>query len=173
MYFGGNLKIKRKVSPVIIQSSSNSFLSAVKKEISHFSLISTWFELMFSVRWFEFSNRADKLIGHLSCPHVFLLRQKSRSYIIMFSFVSDPCQGSGCKDRPYSLGCQNIDGKAVCICPMHCPETPSYVCGSDGFQYESECMLKRSSCLLNKTISVAYTGECSKLTSLINTIRDR
>lgn len=53
---------------------------------------------------------------------------------------------------------------AYCVtCNRICPEvTPpeQYLCGNDGIIYASACHLRRATCLLGRSIGVAYEGKC-------------
>lgn len=53
---------------------------------------------------------------------------------------------------------------AYCVtCNRICPEVMSpdqYLCGNDGIVYASACHLRRATCLLGRSIGVAYEGKC-------------
>ena len=53
---------------------------------------------------------------------------------------------------------------AYCVtCNRICPEVTSpeqYLCGNDGITYASACHLRRATCLLGRSIGVAYEGKC-------------
>ncbi len=53
---------------------------------------------------------------------------------------------------------------AYCVtCNRICPEVTSpdqYLCGNDGIVYASACHLRRATCLLGRSIGVAYEGKC-------------
>lgn len=53
---------------------------------------------------------------------------------------------------------------AYCVtCNRICPELTSpeqYLCGNDGIMYASACHLRRATCLLGRSIGVAYEGKC-------------
>lgn len=53
---------------------------------------------------------------------------------------------------------------AYCVtCNRICPEVMSpeqYLCGNDGIIYASACHLRRATCLLGRSIGVAYEGKC-------------
>lgn len=53
---------------------------------------------------------------------------------------------------------------AYCVtCNRICPEVTSpeqYLCGNDGIIYASACHLRRATCLLGRSIGVAYEGKC-------------
>ncbi|TWW60327.1 Follistatin-A [Takifugu flavidus] len=58
---------------------------------------------------------------------------------------------------------------AYCVtCNRICPEVTSpehYLCGNDGIIYASACHLRRATCLLGRSIGVAYEGKCIKAKS--------
>ncbi|KAK2911842.1 hypothetical protein Q8A67_003975 [Cirrhinus molitorella] len=58
---------------------------------------------------------------------------------------------------------------AYCVtCNRICPEVTSpdqYLCGNDGIVYASACHLRRATCLLGRSIGVAYEGKCIKAKS--------
>lgn len=53
---------------------------------------------------------------------------------------------------------------AYCVtCNRLCPEMISpeqYLCGNDGIVYASACHLRRATCILGRSIGVAYEGKC-------------
>ncbi|CAG08591.1 unnamed protein product [Tetraodon nigroviridis] len=55
---------------------------------------------------------------------------------------------------------------AYCVtCNRICPEVTSpeqHLCGNDGIVYASACHLRRATCLLGRSIGVAYEGKCIK-----------
>ncbi|KAM8961137.1 follistatin [Pelodytes ibericus] len=58
---------------------------------------------------------------------------------------------------------------AYCVtCNRICPEPTSpeqYLCGNDGITYPSACHLRKATCLLGKSIGLAYEGKCIKAKS--------
>ena len=63
----------------------------------------------------------------------------------------------------YGAICQDLQGQAVCVCPMDCPvsaSTDQTVCGSDGVSYGSECDLRLAACRKQAIISLSYEGSC-------------
>ena len=71
-----------------------------------------------------------------------------------------------CSDLTCRFGaiCQDLQGQAVCVCPMDCPVTSSAeqtVCGSDGVSYGSECDLRLAACRKQVSVIMAYEGPCS------------
>ncbi|XP_039725860.1 follistatin isoform X2 [Pteropus medius] len=53
---------------------------------------------------------------------------------------------------------------AYCVtCNRICPEPTSsdqYLCGNDGVTYSSACHLRKATCLLGRSIGLAYEGKC-------------
>lgn len=53
---------------------------------------------------------------------------------------------------------------AFCVtCNRLCPEASlpeQYLCGNDGIVYASACHLRRATCILGRSIGVAYEGKC-------------
>ena len=53
---------------------------------------------------------------------------------------------------------------AYCVtCNRICPEPTSpemYLCGNDGVTYASACHLRKATCLLGRSIGLAYEGKC-------------
>uniref|UniRef100_A0A0P5E0C2 Agrin n=2 Tax=Daphnia magna TaxID=35525 RepID=A0A0P5E0C2_9CRUS len=77
-----------------------------------------------------------------------------------------------CSDLTCRFGaiCQDLQGQAVCVCPMDCPVASSAeqtVCGSDGVSYGSECDLRLAACRKQLNVVMAYEGPCSD--DIINT----
>lgn len=71
-----------------------------------------------------------------------------------------------CTDLTCRFGaiCQDLQGQAVCVCPMDCPVASSAeqtVCGSDGVSYGSECDLRLAACRKQLNVAMAYEGPCS------------
>ncbi|XP_041884302.1 follistatin [Corvus kubaryi] len=58
---------------------------------------------------------------------------------------------------------------AYCVtCKRICPEPTSpeqYLCGNDGITYASACHLRKATCLLGRSIGLAYEGKCIKAKS--------
>lgn len=87
-------------------------------------------------------------------------------FLITFSsnvFVStETCRDVLC---PGSSTCVvDQTNNAYCVtCNRICPEVTSpeqYLCGNDGIIYASACHLRRATCLLGRSIGVAYEGKC-------------
>ncbi|XP_064798198.1 follistatin-A-like isoform X2 [Oncorhynchus masou masou] len=72
------------------------------------------------------------------------------------------CHGVRC---PGSASCVvDQTNNAYCVtCNHQCPEVTSpdqYLCGNDGVVYASSCHLRRATCILGRSIGVAYEGKC-------------
>ena len=66
------------------------------------------------------------------------------------------CSGD-CSNRE----CVFVDGEQVCTCMMcPAPQPNQLVCGTDGRNYPSECILARSNCEFDTQIEVAHNGPC-------------
>lgn len=51
--------------------------------------------------------------------------------------------------------------KAMCECNTECPSDGVPVCGTDGRDYDNECLLLYTQCIQrNVSLSVAYIGQC-------------
>ncbi|CAG7734118.1 unnamed protein product, partial [Allacma fusca] len=72
--------------------------------------------------------------------------------------------GRSCAEISCNFGadCEQDGGRAGCICNIQCPDLPENeeVCSSDGFTYESECLVGRQSCRSQKSIFVVHKGPC-------------
>ncbi|XP_054168676.1 agrin-like isoform X2 [Oppia nitens] len=106
------------------------------------------------------------------CPEGMILAtdgctDASLTRTITGSCVDVKCHfGAICKTRP---------GKGVqCVCDIKCPNDDkhkiTFVCGSDGNTYGSECQLKLFSCRYQKRINLKHEGQCKDgLTELVTT----
>ena len=80
---------------------------------------------------------------------------------LMLENESRHCTDLTCR---YGAICQDLQGQAVCVCPMDCPVASSAeqtVCGSDGVSYGSECDLRLAMCRKQIPLVLAYEGPCS------------
>lgn len=48
-----------------------------------------------------------------------------------------------------------------CLCDFDCPESGDYICGGDQQTYVNQCALQKESCRLQRSIPVAYRGQCT------------
>ena len=81
--------------------------------------------------------------------------------VCVFPFT-ETCHGVRC---PGSASCVvDQTNNAYCVaCNHQCPEVKSpdqYLCGNDGVVYASACHLRRATCILGRSIGVAYEGKC-------------
>lgn len=77
-------------------------------------------------------------------------------------FISETCRDVLC---PGSSTCVvDQTNNAYCVtCNQICPEPTSpeqYLCGNDGITYASACHLRKATCLLGRSIGLAYEGKC-------------
>lgn len=77
-------------------------------------------------------------------------------------FISETCRDVLC---PGSSTCVvDQTNNAYCVtCNRICPEPTSpeqYLCGNDGITYASACHLRKATCLLGRSIGLAYEGKC-------------
>lgn len=82
--------------------------------------------------------------------------------IIPLCFVTETCNDVQC---PGGLSCVvDQNNNAYCVtCERVCPEVTSpeqYLCGNDGTVYASACHLRRATCILGRSIGIAYEGKC-------------
>ncbi|KAG8316609.1 hypothetical protein J6590_046655 [Homalodisca vitripennis] len=70
----------------------------------------------------------------------------------------NPCKGVECS---FGEECTiSKFGIAQCECTTSCEPVVRQVCGSDGKTYDSECHLRKASCLDRADLSVEYNGPC-------------
>ena len=77
----------------------------------------------------------------------------------MFSFPV-PCEILNCKN--YAICKTAANQQPRCECPT-CPKDKEPVCGSDGKTYDSECEMRRASCLTTRPLSVKSKGKCGRV----------
>ena len=46
-------------------------------------------------------------------------------------------------------------------CPDKCPDDEALVCGTDGVEYQNECLLKHASCEKDIEIQIERDGPCN------------
>ncbi|KAA0703761.1 Follistatin-A [Triplophysa tibetana] len=95
-----------------------------------------------------------------------LLRAKCKKHPDLTVQYQGKCKKS-CNDVrcPGSSTCVlDQTNNAYCVtCNRLCPEVISpeqYLCGNDGIVYPSACHLRRATCILGRSIGVAYEGKC-------------
>ncbi|MGH0172773.1 UNVERIFIED_CONTAM: hypothetical protein FKN15_070814 [Acipenser sinensis] len=106
------------------------------------------------------TNNAYCVTCNRICPEPTLPEQ-------LFFFLSETCRDVLC---PGSSTCVvDQTNNAYCVtCNRICPEPTlpeQYLCGNDGIIYSSACHLRRATCLLGRSIGVAYEGKCIKAKS--------
>lgn len=82
----------------------------------------------------------------------------------MFSlpFISETCRDVLCPGSSTCVVDQNNNANCV-TCNRICPEPTlpeQYLCGNDGITYASACHLRKATCLLGRSIGLAYEGKC-------------
>ncbi|KAK3550035.1 hypothetical protein QTP86_018653, partial [Hemibagrus guttatus] len=95
-----------------------------------------------------------------------LRRAKCRRYPNLVVQYQGKCKKT-CNEVhcPGSSSCVvDQNNNAYCVtCERVCPEVTSpeqYLCGNDGIVYPSACHLRRATCILGRSIGVAYEGKC-------------
>ena len=82
-------------------------------------------------------------------------------FIFSLDLFLDPCKNVQCQNH----GLCKPDLKRRlgyrCVC-RDCPPEIFKVCGNDEKTYQSECVLKRTSCQSRKPLVVLHNGPCSK-----------
>ncbi|XP_078366590.1 uncharacterized protein LOC144650724 isoform X3 [Oculina patagonica] len=76
---------------------------------------------------------------------------------------TNPCGEPSLCTHPYHQ-CEEVDGKAVCLCPMVMTANLDPVCGSGGQTYPNPSALESMSCLGNRIVEEEYRGECIAVT---------
>lgn len=124
-----------------------------------------------------YSTRANARVSKCNCHHISESRaspKESVAFLYFLHFVSfshnspnvfvspETCRDVLC---PGSSTCVvDQTNNAYCVtCNRICPEVTSpeqYLCGNDGIIYASACHLRRATCLLGRSIGVAYEGKC-------------
>ncbi|CAH8663593.1 unnamed protein product [Schistosoma guineensis] len=75
----------------------------------------------------------------------------------------DACQTKQCKY--YAICRLSAFGEPQCICPTDCLYVRKPVCGTDGENYENECLMKVKSCADQREVHVAQEGYCRPCTA--------
>ena len=135
-------------------------------------------ELLFNVWCMRYSvivHHATKMFSSRSCPVTWFcfewLVVLWRKYHLMFIFIllwtehsDDPCLSVKC---PFHGVCQiSQAGDPVCQCVTECPDIYDPVCGSDGKNYSSECVLKSQACQAKTAVQVVGSPKkCGKFES--------
>ena len=105
-------------------------------------------------------NRKIEIVAHHSCREL----------------AKNPCSSTTCNHyAECMLSVENPSAAAECTCPFVCDPIYEPVCGrneKDGSlqQFDSECMLKLTSCTQQRSISLVSQSVCSKIPKEIETI---
>ncbi|XP_020299873.1 agrin-like isoform X1 [Pseudomyrmex gracilis] len=89
--------------------------------------------------------------------------QHRREIRILYQGQCNGCEKKKCEF--YSECESDSSGEAKCVCPK-CKNSVKdstevkKVCGSDGVTYDSECALKRASCVNQTLITISYEDDC-------------
>lgn len=81
--------------------------------------------------------------------------------VLLYS-VTETCRDVLCLGSSTCVVDQNNNANCV-TCNRICPEPTSpeqYLCGNDGITYASACHLRKATCLLGRSIGLAYEGKC-------------
>ncbi|XP_035709385.1 agrin isoform X4 [Folsomia candida] len=87
-------------------------------------------------------------------------------FLSPYGCTTDPTNlGRNCDEVvcTYGAECEQDGDRAGCMCNIVCSdmsENEQEVCGSDGFTYESECLVRLQSCRDQKPIWVVHKGPC-------------
>lgn len=89
-------------------------------------------------------------------------RPRSSAMSLLSPGSKDPCAEVTCSFG--STCARSTDGQAAkCICPSSCGGTAeSTVCGSDGKDYRSECLLNKHACDKQENVFKKLDGPCGE-----------
>ncbi|KAK7483098.1 hypothetical protein BaRGS_00025666, partial [Batillaria attramentaria] len=74
------------------------------------------------------------------------------------STANNPCDRIQC--GPMEECSVDRNGIASCVCPLFCEPVIRFVCGNNSRTYNSECELKKQSCLNKEYVVIAHHGQC-------------
>lgn len=101
-------------------------------------------------------------LGYMFSNNLLLITFPFLFFHLFFFFFTETCRDVLC---PGSSTCVvDQTNNAYCVtCNRICPEVTSpeqYLCGNDGTIYASACHLRRATCVLGRSIGMAYEGKC-------------
>lgn len=120
---------------------------------------------------FYFGNYQHKYIGFFFMSFegttFFVIKDHGVTvYVFLFwwMWTTAPCEVMYC---PFGAECVVDGSTASCQCIERCYGVkPELVCGSNGEEYENECLLHKASCSTQKRIAVVAKGPCGKMHSV-------
>ncbi|XP_028410904.1 uncharacterized protein LOC114533564 isoform X4 [Dendronephthya gigantea] len=74
--------------------------------------------------------------------------------------VVNVCNGATCTHGSKCVLNPATKSSYMCSCTFFCPQHYDPVCGSDGRDYNNECLLNATVCTLRKTVTVVKKGKC-------------
>ncbi|XP_074109510.1 agrin isoform X2 [Cotesia typhae] len=96
--------------------------------------------------------------------------QHHREIKVLYQGLCNGCENKKCEH--YGKCESDSSGEARCVCPTNCGDleknssSARKVCGNDGTTYANECTLKKTSCLTQTAITVAFEGDCKLCTNV-------
>lgn len=130
------------------------------------SSVSFFFFCQHSISPLRSSHRPTRCFTHLllAADEIYIY-----VYILVY-FIAASCKHVRCPIGQHCLEDQNLMPHCITCsitCPPYDPAVKSVtrnpkrlVCGNDGNTYRNLCELKRTACLLKRSIPVAYRGAC-------------
>ena len=91
------------------------------------------------------------------------ISQTNKRHINTDSIISsDVCHGVTCTHGSKCALDATTGIFHVCYCNSLCPQVYDPVCGSDGKDYNNECLMNVSICTIKRVITVVSKGPCPK-----------
>lgn len=113
-------------------------------------------------RWFPKSNFATVFQPFMKKVTALSSSLSPVTSFFPFCVIPENCHSVLCPGTTTCVVDQT--NNAYCVtCNRICPDVPSsqhYLCGNDGITYASACHLRKATCLLGRSIGVAYDGRC-------------